>query len=116
MIVPENSELFVAIGAALLSPKRDRDYLRRAETKARQTENHYLSAAEHIEPLFDNEQDYNRFIKRHQMHQINRKDVSKHQGRCFLGFDIGSTTSKAALIDEEEICCSHYIQIITEVP
>lgn len=102
MIVPENSELFVAIGAALLSQKNEIEItLEELKQKARQTENHYLSAAEHIEPLFDNEQDYNRFIKRHQMHQINRKDVSKHQGRCFLGFDIGSTTSKAALIDEE---------------
>src|SRR5690606_17779460 len=32
---------------------------------------------------------------------VRRKSLKDFEGRCFLGIDAGSTTSKAALIDEE---------------
>ena len=54
-----------------------------------------------MEPLFDTRSEYDDFISRHQKARINRKDISDYSGNCYLGIDAGSTTTKAALIDED---------------
>ena len=35
-------------------------------------------------------------------HKIKRKDIKKAKGKVFLGIDAGSTTTKAALIDDDK--------------
>ena len=52
-------------------------------------------------PLFADEKEYQEFKNRHEENTINKKDLATFEGDRFLGIDAGSTTSKAALIDEE---------------
>lgn len=102
VIFPEDSEYFVAIGAALNSEKYEEvqfdDILNRIEN----TDSSALSETKHIAPLFASEADYDKFKARHSEHKINRKNIGDAEGRLFLGIDAGSTTTKAALIDEDK--------------
>ena len=61
-----------------------------------------LSDTKHVDPLFADEDDYRHFRERHERDRIKRKDIRKAKGKVFLGIDAGSTTTKAALIDEDK--------------
>lgn len=54
-----------------------------------------------MEPLFADEAEYDYFKLRHEKAKITKADLSSYTGECFLGIDAGSTTTKAALIDNE---------------
>ncbi len=44
---------------------------------------------------------YDDFTKRHNAHHVKTADISTYEGNCYLGIDAGSTTTKAALVDED---------------
>ncbi|NLD49421.1 MAG: 2-hydroxyglutaryl-CoA dehydratase, partial [Clostridiaceae bacterium] len=49
------------------------------------------------------------FCERHQCAGVARRSIENYGGKCFLGIDAGSTTTKAVLISEEgEILYSYY--------
>ena len=52
-----------------------------------------------LPPLFADRAEYDAFRARHDRAQVHK--VALHPGRCFLGIDAGSTTTKLALIDED---------------
>ena len=54
-----------------------------------------------LEPLFKTKEDYKTFKKRHDKAKVNKKDIKKHEGDCYLGIDAGSTTTKIVLIDSD---------------
>ena len=56
---------------------------------------------ERMEPLFENENDYNKFTQRHASYKVKTQDLSTYKGNAFLGIDAGSTTTKIALIGED---------------
>jgi predicted CoA-substrate-specific enzyme activase len=101
VIVPPNSEYFVAVGAALLSEKQDSlpvsELLERLRTADQQT----IAASKHLPPLFENEAEYKAFTDRHSRRSLPRKEIAETSGPVFLGIDAGSTTTKAALIDSD---------------
>lgn len=69
-----------------------------------------LSDTKHIAPLFADEKEYEAFCARHDRDKIRRKDISTASGPVFLGIDAGSTTTKAALIDEDKnLLYSYYV-------
>jgi len=101
-IQPERSHLFAAMGAALSTleskglPMSLSDLAARLEAGvALETEIKRLPA------LFTDEAEYRAFLEEHSRHQVVRADLSTASGRCFLGIDAGSTTTKLALIDAE---------------
>lgn len=101
VIFPENSQYFVAIGAALSSSEMtpiDFKYLYDKVPVILEIDN---SENEELEILFANEAEYNEFKKRHAVHKVNRLELEGYQGNAFLGIDAGSTTTKIALVDEE---------------
>ncbi len=102
MVVPEKAQVYMAMGAALAS-KNGEDSLTLKELHNRLKADKGLFKYEtgNLEPLFKSEQEYDLFTKRHQKNRVRRKELKDHRGKCFLGLDIGSTTSKAALIDNE---------------
>ena len=52
-----------------------------------------------LEPLFENEQEYRKFIERHEKATVPKRTLKDFKGDCFLGIDAGSTTTKLVLID-----------------
>ena len=69
-----------------------------------------------MQPLFKNESEYQEFTKKHSVHTIKKAKLSEYEGNCFLGIDAGSTTTKVALVGEDEVYCIPSIAIITAVP
>ena len=99
IIFPENAQLYIAMGAAL-SYKNDymlfSDLIKNIES-LKDIEDVVNSE---IKPLFDNEREYELFKNRHKKNIVKSIDISSYKGKCFLGIDAGSTTTKVALIDE----------------
>ena len=57
---------------------------------------------EESEPLFENEEDYEEFVRRHQRSDVSYGDISTYTGKAYLGVDSGSTTTKLVLVGEAE--------------
>ncbi len=111
IIVPKNSQLFVAAGSAFSA---DRNYNCSEEEKAKvfptiaefrerlkNLVDAELSEVQRLDPLFNNATELDEFRKRHAMEKAARGDLSLTTGPVFLGLDSGSTTTKAVLIDQK---------------
>lgn len=107
-IIPDNSHLFAATGAAL-NYKEDSiveidDILNLLGNKIKME-----FEVARMEPLFANEDEYNDFADRHSLSKVKTRDISTYHDICFLGIDAGSTTTKAALISKDgELLHSFY--------
>ncbi|MDR3296604.1 MAG: 2-hydroxyacyl-CoA dehydratase [Clostridiales Family XIII bacterium] len=102
VIFPDAPQYFVAAGAALLSEKHGTLGIRELLDRLRGADQAFLNETKHIEPLFRDADAYRDFQERHGGNRVRRKDIGQAKGRLFLGIDAGSTTTKAALIDEEK--------------
>ena len=110
VIFPENSKYFVAIGAAMKASKSEEISFAEIIQRAEHADPAKLSDTKHIAPLFADEKEYEAFCARHDRDKIRRKDISTASGPVFLGIDAGSTTTKAALIDEDKnLLYSYYV-------
>jgi len=104
VLVPKQGEIFVAIGAALAAPDLQPNYLLTVRELISRLNNLSACAVQmsaSLPVLFKDKAEYTKFRKRHQKKDLKEKPLEQHTGPCFLGLDIGSTTSKAALIDHE---------------
>lgn len=102
VIFPQDSKYFVAIGAALTAGKYEEESLSDIVGRIQNVDASDMSETKHVEPLFRNYDEYETFTERHRKDTIKRKDIRRVRGRVFLGIDAGSTTTKAALIDDEK--------------
>lgn len=96
---PENAQLFVAIGAALMYGDKETDI----DTLITTLKNSKGTDAEitRMRALFLDEEEKTEFFDRHSKHVAKRADISTANGPVFLGLDVGSTTIKAALINQD---------------
>ena len=109
IIFPEDAQLYVAMGASLLSKKEESIELTSLIKKIQSLDINDFDNVDKLEPLFKYENDYNEFVKRHNKDTIKTCDISKFNENCFLGIDAGSTTTKAALIDNKgNLLYTHY--------
>ncbi len=123
-LIPDNSHLFAAWGAAMES-------VNAAKSEARTSEVKYVDGMEkqtlgslvkrlkdgikmefevsRLEPLFANKDSYRKFKARQDRYQVAKGNLAKYKGRAYLGIDAGSTTTKTALIsDSGELLYSTY--------
>ena len=109
IIYPENSQLYVAIGAAIASisekPMSYEDLRSRLQGVGKKQE----LEIKKIDPLFKDEEEYLEFKKRHSKHNIKDVDPKEYSGKAYLGIDAGSTTTKAVVLSEDnQILYSYY--------
>ena len=108
-IVPENSQLFVAEGAAL-SAERAYSCVQSGEknkfptvAELRESLKTLVGAemkeVQRLQPLFKNEEELEEFHKRHAAEMAATAELADISGPVFLGLDSGSTTTKAVLTD-----------------
>lgn len=108
VIIPQNSHLFAAMGAALSANSEE------AMSFSHLMENLHGEKIVDMEiarlkPLFESQEDYDGFSARHSKAKLNTRDLATYEGDAFLGIDAGSTTTKIALISEEgELLYSYY--------
>ncbi|MBQ3462180.1 MAG: 2-hydroxyglutaryl-CoA dehydratase, partial [Clostridia bacterium] len=105
---PENAQLFVALGAAL--SYEDDKTVKIDEIIDNLNHAHSVDTEiTRIRVLFMDEDEKKEFFDRHNKDVASRKDISTANGPVFLGLDVGSTTIKAALINEDcDILYSYY--------
>ena len=100
IIFPKEAHLLVAKGAALESVVYNPISIEKLKGKLELLKSYKDNTEDHLKPLFTIQEEYREFQKRHGKDKIKREDLKKHKGKCFLGVDAGSTTSKLVLIDE----------------
>lgn len=102
MILPEYGQVYMAIGAALSSKGQTETLtIEGLFNRLNTYKKNFTYEASHLQPLFQSQKEYADFQKRHASYKVSRKNLKLYKGNAFLGLDIGSTTSKAVLIDEE---------------
>ncbi len=110
-ICPEDANYYVAIGAALLATDNEEisfnEFYKKIENTMENTSIEYRK--KDLEPLFENKEQYNKFLERHDKNKAKQKSIHEYNGLAFLGIDAGSTTTKLVLItDDGEILYSYY--------
>lgn len=97
---PENSHLFAAMGAALScedTPAVSMDVLiSRLEQGVK-----VAFEMPRLPALFSGLEEYEIFCARHSNAVVPKKELAAYSGKCFLGIDAGSTTTKIALIGDD---------------
>lgn len=99
-VFPELAPYFVALGAALYAgnePGITYDQLHRKLEIVLHKKTRYQG----LEPLFETDEDYLEFKRRHQRADAAHGDIQAYHGNAYLGIDCGSTTTKLVLIDED---------------
>ncbi len=109
VIFPENSQLFVAVGAALSSKECKITSFKEIKNKLPVLNTISVHEVERLKPLFSSQEELDEFRNRHRRQSASVKPLEKYKGDCFLGIDAGSTTTKAVLINNEgELLYSFY--------
>lgn len=105
--LPENAQLFVALGAALMAQG---DAVALSDLVQRFQGNNYVSSELHsLRPIFASGEEKEEFMARHGQNQVAFADLKDQSGPLFLGIDAGSTTTKAVVINQAgEVVFSHY--------
>ena len=111
IIVPENSQLFVAAGCAFSAERKiawgaeGKIYkfptIKEFRDSLKNLVGAELSEVQRLEPLFNNEEELKAFQERHSKEKALTGDLNSASGPVFLGLDAGSTTTKAVLTDRE---------------
>ncbi len=102
VVIADDGEYFVAIGAALLADEENLIEISTIINKIDFLDMDLLSESEYLDPLFLSDEDYEEFRERHDKARVKRADIDKAKGSLYLGIDAGSTTTKAVLIDENK--------------
>ena len=96
-ICPEDSLVFVALGAAYYAEDKV-DLAKAYELIGEKSD---FTGESSLRPLFANKQEYDEFIARHNEHKVPRKEGIEYKGDAYLGIDSGSTTLKVVLTDAD---------------
>ena len=109
VIVPPDSQLFVASGCAFSAERKFNgeaaaDFkfptIKEFRDSLKNLVGAELSEVQRLEPLFKNQAELDEFEVRHSEQKAKRGDLTKTHGPVFLGLDSGSTTTKAVLVDK----------------
>ena len=101
ILLPENAQVFIAIGAALSANREQALPVPEVLSRLQRLEGRHLDSANTLEPLFDSEEELAAFRARHATEAVAEAPLAEAHGGCWLGIDAGSTTAKLALIDKE---------------
>jgi len=96
-IFPEDGDCFAAIGAALCASDYEAQPFDRLLTLLEESRD-AVSVVDTMPPLFQNQEEYDAFIARHNASTPPKLDIHTYVGDAYLGIDAGSTTTKIALI------------------
>ncbi|MBN1892503.1 MAG: 2-hydroxyacyl-CoA dehydratase [Clostridiales bacterium] len=97
--MPDNAQLYVALGAALSASGPEISV--RSLMESFKNKSGFVPDINRISPLFANAEEKRAFDERHEKATVELFDLLKQKGPCFLGIDAGSTTTKAVLINQE---------------
>ncbi len=100
IIAPDNSHLFAAMGAGMAASDSEEKNIGQLIDGLSQGIAMSFEI-KRLEPLFASKEEYEEFLLRHRRAVVKKGMLSEYRGRCYLGIDAGSTTTKMALIGED---------------
>jgi len=109
IIIPSNSHLFAAMGAAFIA-QGDLNTVN-FEQLLHNLENNKIITHEiaRMDSLFDDQKQLDDFMQRHKKAALPRRELATYKGKVYIGIDAGSTTTKLAVISESgELLHSYY--------
>lgn len=84
VIYPENSHMFVAMGAALSAQGGGQSLsFKQLENRLPSVINAYVHEVKRLSPLFSNDVESKKFKKRHSVNKVERRDLDNIRGKCF---------------------------------
>jgi predicted CoA-substrate-specific enzyme activase len=101
IIVPEDAHLLVAKGAILDYMNAKPITIEKLKSKIEVLKQSHDRTNQPLKPLFMISEEYKEFKSRHNKAKIPSRDLKTYKGKCFVGIDAGSTTTKVVLIDEK---------------
>ena len=107
IIVPENAELFTALGTALSIPSTQKSIQITEFIRNIKSAEHVSSENNSLHPLFGNSDEFASWETNRHIITIPQKKLEKGEN-CFLGIDSGSTTTKIVILDSEGALLYHY--------
>ncbi|NCC86864.1 MAG: 2-hydroxyglutaryl-CoA dehydratase [Clostridia bacterium] len=106
---PEYGRLSVAIGAAIYASKQNKTFTYSELVESIEKSFSEKNETPHLEPLFENQAAFDEFEARHKKATVLTADPKEYKGDAYLGIDCGSTTTKVALItDDDRILYTYY--------
>ena len=100
IVAPEGSHLFAAMGAAMSSKYEKATTLSQLHNTLHNKVSMDFEVAR-LEPLFNSEEEYEAFKAEHKKAEVKKGNLADYHGKCFLGIDAGSTTTKVAVVAED---------------
>lgn len=109
IVKPDNSELFVALGAAMHGQQNQTAAFSEILASFDKLNKQPQRELKTLRPLFIDENELSDFRERHSHANTPRTDLASYHGKAYLGLDCGSTTTKAVLMGENnELLYSYY--------
>lgn len=99
--IPEDAELYVAKGAAILSENENPIYYKSLIKSLEKDKKVDMEMTKKMDRLFEDKKDYENFKITHKTNLVKYRKLEDYKGEIFLGIDAGSTTSKIVLISED---------------
>lgn len=107
-IFPEYAQYSVAIGSALCARENTQIFTCKSLIEKLESSANAPTKNKYLEPLFENNSEYEKFLKRHldaNVSEISVDEAFRQNGfnkiTCYIGIDCGSTTTKLVIIDTQ---------------
>lgn len=100
VILPENSEVYVAIGTALLA--KEAKSISEIKELASDLEANMIVEVKRMDALFADENEFAEFKSRHEQNSVEEIDLKDAGNELYVGIDAGSTTIKMAVINAKK--------------
>ncbi|AGC68133.1 CoA-substrate-specific enzyme activase [Thermoclostridium stercorarium subsp. stercorarium DSM 8532] len=108
-VFPEYGRFSVALGAALFASKQQNGLSYSELVEKLEKCSGKRQTTSYLRPLFENEESYEEFRKRHGKATVERLDINEYTGDAYLGIDCGSTTTKLVLMSaDKKLLYSYY--------
>ena len=108
-IFPDYGRFAVAMGAAIYAIKNGMKITPRELIDRMNKAGEMKGGRGRMEPLFRSKEEYAEFKRRHNSSSVARRDINTYSGGAYLGIDCGSTTTKLALLaDDDAILYEYY--------
>lgn len=105
---PENAQIFVALGAAMMYDSDTETDISEMTEKLKHSKG-VDAEITRMPKLFKTEEEKEEFFNRHSKDTAAKGNIEAAKGPVFLGLDVGSTTIKCTVINEnDEIIYSYY--------
>lgn len=101
VVFPPDPQLFVAKGAALYADDQPLSTLGKLLDLLENGDDSGMKPSHSLEPLFKDDEELAQFRQRHAEAKVEQRDLASYRGVAFLGIDAGSTTTKIALMSDD---------------